>query len=206
MAEEGRPRKTDRRVIKTQKAIRNAFHKLLIEKPIDKITVSALAREADIDRKTFYLHFPSVDALIEREANEIVERVAQALSTPATSPDESSTSYMKRVLVELAKVADENTELYQRVISSLSIDQMVDALHEPVCRAARKTHEDAPDDNPAGFDYAVRFYIAGTLSVFTQWFINDRERPIDSIVDVVERATAGSSVFGNIRTAKTQQA
>lgn len=195
MAEEGKPRKTDRRVIKTQKAIRNAFHKLLIEKDIDKITVSALAREADIDRKTFYLHFPSVDALIEKEASEIVERVAAALSTPASSPDESSSSYMKRVLVELANVAEENAELYRRVISSLSIDQMVEALHEPVYEAACKAGGNKPVESPAGFDYAIRFYIAGTLSVFTQWFINDRERPIDSVVDIVERAVSGTLPF-----------
>ena len=42
-----------------------------------KITVTALAREADIDRKTFYLHYGTVDAvadaLLKQEAERIVE-------------------------------------------------------------------------------------------------------------------------------------
>lgn len=195
MGEEGKPRKTDRRVIKTQKAIRQAFRKLLAEQDVDKITVSALAREADIDRKTFYLHFPSIDALIEQEVGAIVDRIAKALSSPATASEglttESSAVSMKRVLIELANLAEENPGLYQRIISSTSLDQMVDALHEPVLRAASESQGEPSAEKTEGFDYLVRFYIAGTLSVFTQWFMNDHDRPIDSIVDIVGKATDG---------------
>ena len=48
--------KIDRRVLKTRAAIKAALDKLVKEQGMDKLTVSALAREANIDRKTFYLH------------------------------------------------------------------------------------------------------------------------------------------------------
>lgn len=187
MVEKSAPKKTDRRVIKTQRAIRQAFRKLLVENGLEKITVSALAREADIDRKTFYLHYSSIDALIQQEANILVDRVAKALSSPAKEGGELTPFSMKCVLIELANVVEENSELYHHVISSLSIDQMVDALHEPVRRAALESNKELGRADERGFDYIIRFYIAGTLSVFTRWFIEDRESPIESVVDVVER-------------------
>lgn len=50
----------DRRVARTKRNIYTAFFRLAQTKPISDITVSELARYADIDRKTFYLHFKTV--------------------------------------------------------------------------------------------------------------------------------------------------
>ena len=61
--------KTDRRIIRTKKAIDAALDKLLTEKDVSKITVSAIAREADIDRKTFYLHYSSIEELFSQRSN-----------------------------------------------------------------------------------------------------------------------------------------
>lgn len=56
----------DRRVVRTKKNIYYAFFQLAQVKAIDEITVSELARAADIDRKTFYLHYQTVrDVFLE---------------------------------------------------------------------------------------------------------------------------------------------
>ena len=46
----------DRRIVRSRNAILSAFERLLMEKPLADITVSAIAREANVDRKTFYVH------------------------------------------------------------------------------------------------------------------------------------------------------
>ena len=58
---ETKERKTDRRVEKTKQAMRHAFVELLKRKPYNAITISELTREADIDRRTFYLHYESIE-------------------------------------------------------------------------------------------------------------------------------------------------
>lgn len=50
-------RRTDRRVKYTKQAIRNSFLNLLSEKPMDKISVTEICRDADINRGTFYSHY-----------------------------------------------------------------------------------------------------------------------------------------------------
>lgn len=47
--------KTDKRVIKTKHAIYKAFVELLNEKDINQITITDVAKRANINRKTFYI-------------------------------------------------------------------------------------------------------------------------------------------------------
>lgn len=55
----------DRRIVRTRKAIHTAFIELLTEMDFDKITITALAKRADIDRKTFYTHYSSTEELFK---------------------------------------------------------------------------------------------------------------------------------------------
>ena len=50
----------NRRFKETEDKIVNAFGKLAFQKPVDKITVSDICREANIHRTTFYGHFEDI--------------------------------------------------------------------------------------------------------------------------------------------------
>ena len=54
---------TDLRVIKTRESIENAFLSLVLQKPLKKITIVELAREARINKGTFYLHYSDISDL-----------------------------------------------------------------------------------------------------------------------------------------------
>lgn len=47
----------DLRVVKSIREIKQAFLRLILKKPMDKIKISDIADEALINRKTFYRHF-----------------------------------------------------------------------------------------------------------------------------------------------------
>lgn len=55
----------DRRKRKTRIAIENALLELMQEKPINAISISELSEAADINRKTFYNNYNSIDEVIE---------------------------------------------------------------------------------------------------------------------------------------------
>ena len=50
--------------LKTRNAIKTAYINLIISKKDHKITIAELSREANIDRKTFYLHYNSLDDVL----------------------------------------------------------------------------------------------------------------------------------------------
>lgn len=67
--------KVDRRILKSQEAIKNAFIKLMSEKDFDKITVKSICNRANVGNRTFYLHyldkFDLLDKLIEEHLAEL---------------------------------------------------------------------------------------------------------------------------------------
>ncbi|UPO90141.1 TetR-like C-terminal domain-containing protein [Niallia sp. Man26] len=69
--------KVDRRIIKSKKAIKKALIDLMSENSFDQITVQNIVDQADISRKTFYLHyldkFDLIDKLIEEHIHELRE-------------------------------------------------------------------------------------------------------------------------------------
>lgn len=73
-------KKEDLRVMKTKMAIKQAFFRLLKEKPFDKISVSDITSASLINRGTFYLHYKDKFDLIDQIENELLEKIDDALS------------------------------------------------------------------------------------------------------------------------------
>lgn len=67
--------KTDLRITKTLRSIKEAFMSLIMTKPVNKITVTELAEKAEISKGTFYLHYLDIydlyNGLVEEVANKI---------------------------------------------------------------------------------------------------------------------------------------
>ena len=57
---------TDLRVVKTKESIEQAFLSLLAKKPLQKISIVELAREARINKGTFYLHYTDIFDLYQK--------------------------------------------------------------------------------------------------------------------------------------------
>ncbi len=69
----------DRRVRRTHRLIEEALLKLMMKKPVQKITVSELAKEADITRSTFYQYYNDPMEVLENLRQSIIEDVQQVI-------------------------------------------------------------------------------------------------------------------------------
>ena len=74
--------KKDLRVIKTKKNLQTALLTLLKEKPLEKVSIAELCREANVNRGTFYLHFQDVPELFEMYFEEITIDLKKAYYEP----------------------------------------------------------------------------------------------------------------------------
>ena len=67
----------DKRILKSQQAIKKALIELMSEKKFDSITIQDISDRADVHRATIYLHytdkFDLLDKLIEEHINEMQE-------------------------------------------------------------------------------------------------------------------------------------
>ena len=72
--------RNDRRVEKTRNVIINAFKEMIIEKDFNEITIKELAERANINRKTFYLHYESMEEILFDVTVELSEQVFESLN------------------------------------------------------------------------------------------------------------------------------
>ena len=191
MNQESKPAgKLDRRVIKTRAAIKAALDKLVKEQGMDKLTVSALAREANIDRKTFYLHYDSIDDLIDSAASDMVEDIISTIDPDllSTNPQEQ----VRKTLAHVNKKISDDVELYAYMANNLSMDFVLGHIERALVHYAKTIGvESLPRELLADGDpgyYHPRFYLAGAVSVYSEWLCSDRTRPIEDVAEVVADA------------------
>ena len=92
-------KKEDRRVIYTKRVIRDSFLELLAEKPVEKISVTEICNNADINRGTFYAHYSDPYDLKQKLTMEIVGIItSRAHELIDTDSDKRDPLQMLRIL------------------------------------------------------------------------------------------------------------
>jgi len=86
--ESAKPNRMARRRKETRAKLLAATHELIVEKGIDKTTMSDITETADLGRRTFYYHFASKDECISATAVEIYQRHALAVLTMVSPSDD----------------------------------------------------------------------------------------------------------------------
>lgn len=79
MGDEKTRRETDKRVLKTKKAIKAAHLSIMEEKDISDITISELTRKAGINRRTFYTHYRSISDIIDEIESDMVALLSEVV-------------------------------------------------------------------------------------------------------------------------------
>ena len=70
-----RERSKDLRVRRTLTAVRKAFNDLVLTRNYNEISITDLTDKAGINRKTFYLHYSSLDDLVSEIEEEMAKEI-----------------------------------------------------------------------------------------------------------------------------------
>jgi AcrR family transcriptional regulator len=81
-------RKTDRRVARTQKLLRDALHSLIHERDYDSIAVKEILDRANVGRSAFYMHFRDKDELLVSAFHDILGTVPSSRPTSGDNHNE----------------------------------------------------------------------------------------------------------------------
>ena len=169
---------TDRRVIRTKKAIKSAFARLLTEKDINDITISDIAAVADINRKTFYNYYSGVHEVIDEIENDIISHVDEAL----TDIDfKSSLESPYRIFEKLTAIINTDMDFFGYLLSmnsNVSLSSKIVELLTMKVRALLKRTIEIEDDR---LDLMLVFMISGMVAVYKQWFNSDRSEPVEEL-------------------------
>ena len=175
-------RSTDRRVVRTRKAIRDAFFKLMEEQDYHKITIASIAREADIDRKTFYLHYGSVsdlvDEVIRDEAQNIVDSCRDALRS-----GRGQRLDVDGLFQSISKALAPDVSRSRQVLQHVSLQDMLDRLEASLVDVLMEDNVLGLSREDPYLQYAVSFFCAGLVAVYRRWLISDSQIPLGDLAE-----------------------
>ncbi len=67
----------DRRVLKSQEAIKNAFFELMFEKNFNQITIQDISDRANVGRRTIYHHYMDKYDLLDKMIEEHIDNLRE---------------------------------------------------------------------------------------------------------------------------------
>lgn len=159
-------RLTDKRMIRTRDAIRRALLSLLSQKDAAGIKVSELTEAADISRKTFYLHYSSVNEALAELENEIEQQVLAELAQSDLRRCDlyEIISRVDRVLRQRPNYA---CYLSNRRSRYFMLYRLKNAVKNCV-KAQMKQDTTAEEED---LDAAADFAVSGVISMYYDWLV-----------------------------------
>ena len=181
-AAEGAVMANDHRVRITKMLLRESFLGLLIEKPIDKITVRELCEAAGVNRATFYAHYHDIGALNDEIKEEITEAIAQAIGT--TLAEQS----LERFSIEICRIIMQYRQLCMAFFGEhgdqeLAL-QIVESFRESSVALWKQQRPDLPDE---ALDYLYTFASTGCLAIIRAWVHDGMKDAPEDIARFIER-------------------
>lgn len=151
--------KSDRRVIKTDQAICQSLMELMMTKPFDKITVSEVAEHANIGRKTFYLHFSSLEEVLTEIEQELTDEARAAIgkisdATPAN------------LLKSLNQLMLKRKAFYQQALNTSPNLFLNDDLQLILERSLQQYYESKASLTDSELSYWTTFLAAGIVQIY----------------------------------------
>ena len=170
--------KTDLRVIKTKKAIRDAFAELLSEKDIHKITIKDIADTAVINRKTFYNYYAGVYAVVDEIENEIIMAFNEALR------DVDFKQLLREpyeIFKKLTSIINSDFDFYSHLMKMDNNMSLISKIILALEFNVKKSFSEQISINKSTLDLVFDYAVAGMITVYQKWFNSSRTQSIEEI-------------------------
>ncbi len=174
-----------RSAIRSRRMIREAYLELLKEKDLSKITVTDIVTRADLNRATFYAHYPDVRGVTEEIENEIIAKMLDVLK------EFEFTNFFSNptpLLLHLSRYLEEDADFYRTLIKANGSEIFMEKLKK-VFTDYMLNDSDIPDDMRHSKMVSLRvcYFAGGVVNLYKQWFRGDLDCTLNDIAMEVSK-------------------
>ena len=155
-----------RSAIRSRKLINTALADLLLEKPLDKITVTDVVNRAGINRGTFYAHYANIPDVIDHVIQQTFSNIKEALSHQPKSLSEVPGTLLQCIQTLL----EEDLDFYKKILNSSAAPLMQNQLMNVVLEYLIRHEEDYSIGNHEMYVLMIRFCTGGLCNLYLDWF------------------------------------
>lgn len=166
----------DLRYQKTEALIQKTFREMLAEMDYQQITIQELSLRAQINRKTFYLHYASMDDLLRRMQADTLKRFLEPIKDAKFPGD------LEKIVRNCYEFSESSDKLDEKILNSKG--------HCPIADTQIESG-DIPcfDGKYARYPLERRLYLMVYINdcltgIYRQWVKGGRKEPMEDMIQL----------------------
>ncbi|MDR3292674.1 MAG: TetR/AcrR family transcriptional regulator [Clostridiales bacterium] len=172
----------DRRIRKTDEAIKAAFFKLLKDEEYGRIGIKALCAEADINRATFYLHYDGLDQLFYEIEEDMICRFREF--SERYKEDRGNRANLLSVLLEYIKSSSEQMIALLKCPKSDFLNALIADNCPESFQSWQRLYEYG---SQADFSYCYEFVANGCVAMIKKWVFDGMKEDTHTMAVLAEK-------------------
>ena len=168
----------NRRIKISKRMMKEALIDLLDEKPLEKITVTEICKNADVNRSTFYAYYEDIRALMLEIEDEVLEYV----TIYAENFNDYSDKRMLEIFEEFFDYVKENAKVFRVLVvrhDNRSFNRrMLDTIMEKY-----KMSLEYRADMPTKYTYI--YSVSGVIGIMGEWIDSGFSIPSGKLAEMV---------------------
>lgn len=185
MEKEGRKKAEYRSSLRSKQMIKEALLSLMIEKPFDKISITDIVKRADINRGTFYAHYPNTSEVLKSISESVVDEIAAVCSTyDASAALVSPEQFLRPITAFLMR----DPQYYAKLVQA---DRFYEVLNDTRYTAIDKILQDLkPSLTPEMYTtltIVLDYAISGILTVYEDILLRKIPVSLDESVEYISK-------------------
>jgi len=172
-------RREYRSAIRSRRMIREAFLELLEEKEFGKITVTDIVNRADLNRSTFYAHYPDVQGVVEEIQDEIINKNMEMVrQIKYRNILKDPMPYLSSICTTL----EDNMRLYSKMGHTAEVHLHLDKYRRIMVQDILN-HPEIPEElrKAPYFEIRIHFFVGGIMNTYQQWAAGNLNRTLTEI-------------------------
>lgn len=173
-------RKENQRIALTRRLLQEGLLRLLRTEKLEDISVTALCKEAGINRATFYNHYTSPTALLDEMELQFVSELRQLAKTP------SSTDDIACILEQYCLKLKENADLVS-ILVCYHADRDIEEIFTNMAAYYGKNRLDMNQTKlDADTTHLVStFLYSGSYTLVREWLLRDMNKSPKQIAELI---------------------
>ena len=170
--------KIDLRVLKTEEAIKRTFKEMLLEMPYEKITIKELCDRAIINRKTFYLHYNSIEDVLEEFQEE------QSCEYFDRIKDFDHIKDVDRLIKTFFYFSEEQGKFYELIHCNSHYDYIHTRQTNKISVKSQDNFKSIRKFDENKQSIILSYITNSMIGIYRQWINDGKKIPIDEIIDI----------------------
>lgn len=187
----------DRRIEKTKNAIKAAYKNLLFQKKDSKITITELANTANIDRKTFYLHYDCVEDILREIIKDNLSELGILLEEQGICRDNFN---IKIIIDTMNTCLVKDIDFYKAILYQNDYQLFTTEIKEILSSVLIQDLAQSTNISTNELYIYCKFLVSGITDVYTDWFLHNKSMSLDELGDIISNIIlSGTHVISNAR-------